>query len=147
MLDIVSILLVMQLFSIPIRYGLIPETLSSYSSNISVKNRAVFFFTTLNNSFFLPPSSYLDQYRLCFSLLGEPLKNNVKIIKNSQRQRLSQANALDDQLVSRRGKSILPGLPVSPIWSGTSYSCPPAAKLNGMATSVFLEGKLTLAQQ
>lgn len=145
MLDIVSILLVMQLFSIPIRLGTYTRDLEFLLFKYIRKEQSLFFFTTLITHFF---STFLlfGTIPVMLSLLGEPLKNNVKNYQRFAATAMSRGYAL---MISWSPGAVMFLLVTGITHLEWNQVFLPGLLLSliGMATSVFLEGKLTLAQQ
>lgn len=145
MLDIVTILLVMQLFSIPIQLGTYTRDFEYLLFKYIKKEQGLFFFTTLITHFF---ATFLlfGTIPVMLSLLGEPLKNNVTHYERFAATAMSRGYAL---MISWSPGAVM-FLLVSTVthleWNEVFL---PGLLLSilGIATSVFIEGRRILSKQ
>lgn len=144
MLGIVSILIVMQLFSIPIQLGTYTRDIEYLLFKYINKEQGLFFFTTIISHFF---ATFLlfGTIPVMLSLLGEPLKNNVQNFERFAATSMARGYAL---MISWAPGAVMFLLITGITKLEWNQVFLPGILLSviGIATSVFLEGHLSLSK-
>ncbi|HHV64343.1 MAG TPA: hypothetical protein GXX46_04630 [Peptococcaceae bacterium] len=145
MLNIVSILIVMQLFSIPIQLGTYTQDIEFLLFKYIKKEQGLYFFTTIISHFF---ATFLlfGTIPVMLSLLGEPLKNNVRNFERFAATAMARGYAM---MISWAPGAVMFLLVTGITKLEWSQIFLPGFLLSiiGIATSVLLEGRLTLSKE
>lgn len=145
MLGIVSILIVMQLFSIPIQLGTYTRDIEYLLFKYIKTERRLFFFTTIISHFF---ATFLlfGTIPVMLSLLGEPLKNNVQNFERFAATAMARGYAM---MISWAPGAVMLLLITGITKLEWNQVFLPGILLSviGIATSVLLEGRFSLSRE